>query len=708
MSRPQVSSKEQYVKYTIATLAIVLALAILVIGYKTYQNQQSQINKQKANFEKSSEAAAKMLAQNFKIPIKAVKDIEHKINNNDLDHNQIKQILKETLIQHPQLFGVGIAYAANEDGKLYAPYINTFKDGSYKYTDIAEEYNYTSETLLDDENVDNDWYINAIKQGPSWSEPYFDSINLTHVIEYDLPLYDKNKNVIAVIYANFSLKAAREMLFDIDLGKVGFGFVVTPKENILIHPNQKIMAQPFNEFLAKENADTLSQILNNNSQSDIDYIHEAYDHKNKQELWVDLSSIPGTPWLLVVVDNVSENLYNSLKDLEITLKILLFLAILLAICIAALWFKIYYLSEWRLFAFAFCVFSIFILGAITYPWTIFHEDEERGITPIYNQSTLMHYLENNDYLENPNHKYTLVPTGIFIQNLFFTAPSSIRVSAYVWHKYPLDAVDIKPGFIFPQQMNEKFDRLEFELEEQDYRLYVWHAILELEFEPRTSLFPFGNQILKIDLWAQDFHKYVIPIPDFMSYDSTSPKQQMGVDEDIFLKSWEINQSYFSYQDSNLSTNFGNSKFEYRNGIPQLSFNVKLHRKLLGPLVIYFLPLILVICCAYLSIMKWSLFKGESPYTILGFAATLLFVLSVSHVALRSVLNASLISYAEYCYLLGYLLTVLTAFNNLLYLNKANINFILYKNNLLPKLIFWPFVGLYVLIVTIVLFSTSAM
>jgi hypothetical protein len=89
--------------------------------------------------------------------------------------------------------------------------------------------------------------------------------------------------------------------------------------------------------------------------------------------------------------------------------------------------------------------------------------------------------------------------------------------------------------------------------------------------------------------------------------------------------------------------------------------------------------------------------------ILASCAALIFVIILAHIDLRGTLVADTILYLEYFYFVMYLAILVVSLNSILFSWGFQLRLIQYKDNLIPKLIFWPFILGTLLIITLVRF-----
>jgi hypothetical protein len=75
--------------------------------------------------------------------------------------------------------------------------------------------------------------------------------------------------------------------------------------------------------------------------------------------------------------------------------------------------------------------------------------------------------------------------------------------------------------------------------------------------------------------------------------------------------------------------------------------------------------------------------------VLNYAAALFFVVAVIHTALREQIAAVGITYMEHLYILLYLAIVAVAANVFVVASYPHWQIVQYRNNLMPKVLYWP-------------------
>lgn len=74
-----------------------------------------------------------------------------------------------------------------------------------------------------------------------------------------------------------------------------------------------------------------------------------------------------------------------------------------------------------------------------------------------------------------------------------------------------------------------------------------------------------------------------------------------------------------------------------------------------------------------------------------------------HVQLRDELAVNAIVYMEYFYLVSYITILMVTVNAVLLLQDTPMKVLAFKDNLIPKLIYWPILLVWIFIITAILF-----
>lgn len=364
------------------------------------------------------------------------------------------------------------------------------------------------------------------------------------------------------------------------------------------------------------------------------------------------------------------------------------------------------------------VSTAFIIVLITL-WIEMNEHEV-GSTQLVNEHAVNEYLKNN--LENLQTRPPLIiiKTGIFIQSLELFNASEVYLTGYIWQRYQDGRDDhIKPGrsevgFILPEQVNLGSDitpQVVYRLRTGDEEVIGWYFEATLRQPFDYSLYPFDHKTIRVRLRAKDFWQNIVLVPDFQSYQSTGLHDIFGIEKEIVLGTWVRKNTYFDYKLVNYDTDFGIAKYISQSRLPEMHYNFVVKRKFENAFIIHLLPLFLVAILLFIAMLTVS--DKEEPssrhgFSISGFiaaSAALFFVVMLAHINLREQFAGASIMYIEYFYILMYASLVSATANAYLFSIRTApwSKFILYEDNIIPKVAYWPVIfGILIIITAMVM------
>lgn len=358
------------------------------------------------------------------------------------------------------------------------------------------------------------------------------------------------------------------------------------------------------------------------------------------------------------------------------------------------------------------VVSIVLAIILVTLWVQVHRYEVEP-TQLVNQQAVEDFLESHavsrmadeDGSEEPPAR---IRTGLFIQSLEFFNSSEVNLSGYIWQHY-VDGVHdaIKPGpaeagFVLPEQVNSGSDiepREVYRIRHGNEEVIGWYFEATLRQLFDYSRYPFDHKTVWVRLWPRDFSKNIVLVPDFDAYEGTGVEDLFGIDKRIVLGAWDWEDTYFDYQLSDYDTSFGIHDYVGQKGFPELYFNFVIKRKFGNAFIVYLLPLFLVaslLFAAMLTISAKDKLSDRLGFNVSGFigaCSALFFVVLLSHIQLREQFAGTSIVYIEYFYIMMYVMLVAATVNTYLFATRSSIlgNVILYEDNIIPKITFWPVV-----------------
>lgn len=299
-----------------------------------------------------------------------------------------------------------------------------------------------------------------------------------------------------------------------------------------------------------------------------------------------------------------------------------------------------------------------------------------------------------------------IKTGIFIQSLQFFNSTEVNITGYIWQRYK-DGVhdDIKPttsevGFILPEQVNSGSDiepREVYRVRNGDEEVIGWYFEATLRQPFDYSTYPFDHKTAWVRMWPKEFSRNIVLVPDFKAYKSTGESDIFGIERDIVLGTWERQNTYFDYKLSHYDTDFGIADYIGQEGFPELYYNFVVKRKFQNAFIEYLLPLFLVAALLFAALLTVSAREdlsntlGFNVSGFIGASSALFFVVMLAHIQLRQQFAGTSIVYLEYFYILMYAMLVTATANTYLFSIRSTRfhNMILYNDNIIPKVAYWP-------------------
>jgi hypothetical protein len=433
-------------------LCITSFIIVLFLGH-TYVNSPSRmLEDAKKNAKIQAEDSAKQINNELSKLMPISESITNDLNSGRLEDEEVSARLRNTLQEHPELYGVVVAYKPytyNSTTRLYAPYY-VWGQNEPQLIQIENVYDYTQPDVNDGISPRTVWYHQPFVEGAGWVEPYFGTASDTFLVLYALPFYRPNGSNLemtpaGVTSAVYSLDGVRSLVGSFDLGPTGYGYIITDKGTVVSHPIQEYLGK--NITLLHEDDGTLRGI---NEKIVHGKYQEVYNSYTGQTSLVFHELIPSTNWTLGVVF-VEDEIFREAKTFNQHLKIAFVMAFLgLLFFISTLIFRLDRVDQFNLWIIV-TIFSILCLSGMVFVWSLALEEsaakDQRNIE-IYDRVGLEKALYSPDYQFEP---VIHVPTGIFLQSLEFSSANNVIVTGYIWQDYSnIEDDDITPGFIFPE------------------------------------------------------------------------------------------------------------------------------------------------------------------------------------------------------------------------------------------------------------------
>lgn len=295
---------------------------------------------------------------------------------------------------------------------------------------------------------------------------------------------------------------------------------------------------------------------------------------------------------------------------------------------------------------------------------------------------------------------TRLPTGVFIETFRFVDATTVNLTGYVWHRYTRGVHDgiKRECVLFPEAVGEVVcDPVSTHTSGAvEVELRAFDVTVRQPFDYRR--YPLDRQRLWLRMRSRSFDGSALVLtPDFGSYSSTEPAARFGLDPLLDPGGWRIRGTFFSYIQLRYGSSFGAGGPIDTRGAPELAFNIMLQRTISDGFIInaILLGVIFLLLFATLLMISTDEARGArfdmSTANVLAICSGMFFAIIVAHVQVRQQFQGAPMTYLEYFYLVAYLNTLAVALNAYLAHSGAGsrLGIVRYRDNLIPKLLFWP-------------------
>ncbi|ELS00654.1 cache domain-containing protein [Xenococcus sp. PCC 7305] len=638
-----------------------LSLLLFVIGSILFR--QTQKNRIQAAQEKSKREAVLATLEierelrEFSQPLSL---LSQELSTGELSTTELQTRLEREITENPQIANLGVAYnlfSYDQDKMFYAPTYIRAKD-AIKLIQLEDIYDYTS--------PEYGWFRDVFIQGAHWGEPYSWPKNdfIDEVLfGYYQPFYQPEEGSTAeslqgVIYAEYSYTHLEDIMDSLNLGKTGYGFLISQQGKFIAHPNPETVRINSNITDILQQQPDKNKLINTINKVFEEQIVETefIDQITGKKSWVYLRPLDLNDWVVGIVFFEEEVLVDSKTKRQWLIQLsLLFMSSLFFLGVLLFWSKKFNLKKlWLLSIFS----SALFIAEIGFIWQLLLENYNylANRLVLLNKTELEKILSPHIKLSEQLHQKTppKIPTGFFLQSVKFSEGHEIFITGYIWQKYLLGTYDeLSRGFILPDAVNANDLEISevYNYEKDGFEVIGWYVEATLHQDFEFSKYPFDRKDIEIQIWHEDLETQVILIPDLDSYELINPKIKPGINQDIILDGWTLEGSFFEYKFRKFNTNFGFKQGFSRNNAPSLYFTIAVRRNVFAPLIS---KLVALVCVVALLFAMLLILNRERAMEILGVAAGLIFILIIDQISVREAIAAQGLIYFDYFYFVIYL------------------------------------------------------
>jgi len=682
-------------------------VSILVTVYLTYnyRAEREQLESEGLDAAQSqARAATDEISMAFGELMDIAEGVADELSDGTLAYTDLEAHLQDVITARPDVDGLAVTFepfAYDPDLRLFQIYVFKQEDGSFA-TLIGATYNYTRRNL-EEGDTSTAWYVDTIDEGAKWHEPFFATGAQKILVEYGVPFYPvgagEDAEPAGIVSIDYAIDDVRALIQTLELGATGYGFVMTDRGTFLAHPvSELVVNSTIFDIVDDEN---LLAIVRNALSGNRDFL-DIDDPISGEATWYFFEPVESTGWTMGVVLNRARFQPSEAQ----TVRDQISLAILMAGTLFLILTLVFHLDSFQVTNFwaVSATFSILCVLLIVLVWVLTNRLQTQNGVSITNQSQLNRFIEGIDIPEGMLTNPETIPTGIQVQSLQFPDPTSITVNGYIWQRYAQDS-RVERGFALPQQIGEEviIEEVQRDIIDGD-EIIIWYIGVTLRQIYDTVRFPFDHRNIQIRITPIDLNANVILTPDLDSYLLMNPRRRPGVDSLANINNWKLESSRFSYAEQRTSTNFGLSERARDLTSYELRFSIRAQRVYLGPFIAYLLPGMVAAIMTFGYLVSGRR-EGDNDEIVsaLNYAAALFFVIAVIHTALRDQIAAVNITYMEYIYILLYFAIIAVATNIFIVARYPDWTIVQYRNNLIPKMLYWPIFAGVMLVVTLMIF-----
>lgn len=696
-------------KLNILTVVSCASLAV-VLAFHTY-GRQMQVRQVQADLSRTTEKAAQSIRARLAGVETIATQLAGRVAAGGLTEEALVAELKTAASADLQIVEAGVAYVRDKGPQgpgLYAPHFGV-RNGAKQLFRVDNSYDYTGA----------EWFKNTLAHGPGWTEPYFGQATRSWVVGYAIPIRasagNPNDPPLAVVRVNYSLRGIRQEIATLPLGSEGYACIArSGSGRIIFHPVDSFVKDGLSLFdLADRLKDkTLRRMAEDISQGKPG-IAERPATLTGELAWNFYRPITGTSWNLVLVFIKAEALGDAKGDRHSF--IIIAAALVVAISVVSLrLLRIESGASWRLWC-GTALITVSLAAAVGFIWHLSFDprifnDVQRGM--IFDPIGLQHFQSEREeaarQLGEPDPIF--IPTGVVVTSIEFKSAADVTMKGYVWQTIPIAQRErVTPGFELTDatdvQVSEAYRHTR---DDHEVRGYNFRATLRQQFD--FQQYPLDFQRIRLLVGRRDFANNVVFVPDLGAYPSMIPQTRPGLERSFTIAGWQIEKTFFNYVTVNYGTDFGVERFAGAERHPALTYNLVVRRDFRSPFIANVVPLILIagIGFALLSMIH----REQERITaydarggrVTGTSAALFFALLLAHIRLRNELvGLRETIYIEYFYFVMYASCLAIVADVLVVASRSPPKWVLYRDNFIPKLLYWPLLLSMVFVTTIVYF-----
>jgi len=660
--------------------AICLAVAIggsagaAYLGWRFTTERRGMVETARQESREAARACARDIGERVTRLSDAMETLAGELSSGTVSTAEAAARLKAVLAEFPALRRAGIVPAAGSGAYQAMYFAEAAASGLIRREPLPD---YTSEA----------WYVAAREGRRGWTD---DGLYVT----YSVPL----REPAGVLFASATLEDAAATFDIFGATAAGWGGLVSRQGYFLVHPDQRLVRQRINvEQLLKERNDPEFAAAVRKALAGEPVFVETTESRTGETSWLITEPVPATGWTVFTVRIVNEILPAG-RDYRRAIINITSLALAGSLAILFWLAGFLYLRTRReslVWLIVVLASGLLIAGTSVVRKVTFNQvsEEDVAAVPIQDQPTLASFVQSRIRTGGARQ---VVPTGIYIQSIKFSSIREITATGFIWQKFPAGAeVPEEPQFLLPDAYDPTIKPIYRRREGNSLAVgWEFESVIRQKFD--VSRYPFDHDNLSIRLWPSDLGEHSMLVPDLAAYPFTNPSSLPGLKQNLDIGGWTISGSFFDYQFREYNTDFGLTSRRGQQAGPQLRFNIAVKRNLLDPAIQNLIPILVILAMLFAVVLsatsdsEKSKMLGFNPAGTMRIVSALFFVTLVAHIQLRNSLQSPQLVFLEASYFLVYVVLLLTALHDFVFLlDNLNVPIVKYENSLICKMLFWP-------------------
>ncbi|MEB3198634.1 MAG: hypothetical protein VKP62_15665 [Candidatus Sericytochromatia bacterium] len=284
-----------------------------------------------------------------------------------------------------------------------------------------------------------------------------------------------------------------------------------------------------------------------------------------------------------------------------------------------------------------------------------------------------------------------VRTGLYVRTVEFNSEQDVRLGGTIWQRFKLGEDDAVPrGVRFPESISRNSASLVEVMRKRinGYEVVGWDFDQVIRSPKRFEAYPLNDILLALHIWPQELTGQVMLVPDLDAYPLMDPQVRPGVDTHL-VTTRPLEESFFGLKSLAFGTNFGDPKFAGELRYPELAYIMNFRNDMYVPVFANLFPILMIAILLFATLMNQS--KTPGNWGVFGMVSGLFFSLAVAQVKLREMFETETLVYLEQFYVVLYVALALVCLNTLLLSRPPEQRpaWVAYRENLLPRVLFWP-------------------